>query len=137
MSNADQVVFQGSGDAGVVTDLWSSSYGMPATDATLDYQPATGSLADGVYTFAVSRALDTGDADQDQVIVCGKDYDMGWTGHKTSSSLGKHNVKGKFSLSLAEDCSITINKESSAADSSVATKFNALVAMATFLFVLS
>ena len=113
----------------MVTDLWSTGYSMPKTDTTQNYEPTTGTLADGVYTFAVTRALDTGDADQDQVLVCGQDYDMAWTGHKSSGNLGKHNIKGEFSISLADDCTVSM------ADSSFAMTFSALIAILAALIV--
>ena len=112
MTNVDQVVFAGSGDAGTVTDLWSTGYSRPTTDTTQDYTPATGTLANGVYTFAVTRPLDTGDSDQDQVLVCGNDYEMEWTGNKDTADLSKHTTRDGFTLKLAADCTVSIEAES-------------------------
>ena len=116
MTNVDQVVFAGSGDAGTVTDLWSTGYSRPTTDTSQDYTPATGTLADDVYTFAVTRPLDTGDSDQDQVLACGNDYEMEWTANKDTADLNKHTTRAGFTLKLAADCTATIEKDESGSD---------------------
>ena len=107
MSNTDQVVFQGNGN---VLDLWSTGYSTPSEDASQNYDPSTGTLSDGAYSFSSLRALDTGDADQDMVLTCGNSYQMMWTGNKNTAFLEMHTNKGVFTLNLADDCTVGINE---------------------------
>ena len=103
MSNTDMVMFQGAGN-GDVTDLWSTSYGMPSTDTTQDYTVNKNEKVGSAYNFVVERALDTSDS-QDKALACGNNYQMAWVAHDSSSYLTKHNKKGKFSLDISADCS--------------------------------
>ena len=109
MNNADQIVFQGTGQSGNVIDYWATQNGMPTRDTSQDWEPGYGYLNNGTYSFSVTRELVTNDT-MDMSFICPGIYQMAWTGNSKTSDMVKHNQQGDFQLVLGPNCTTQINQ---------------------------
>ena len=108
MENVDMVLFQGKGDSGEISDLWSMTETMPTKDSSNDYIHQKNQKNNGMYTFTTYRKLDTGDA-KDTVIKCGEDYKMAWTVNSMTAEFAQHNRGDLFTLTTKADCTVVLS----------------------------
>ena len=68
MTNSDIVVFQANGGSSAVTDTYSTGWGQPGTDPSQDVTSSFTQVGSEI-KFTAARALDTGDASRDYLLV--------------------------------------------------------------------
>ena len=128
MANVDMVVMQGK-DNGIMRDLWSTTFGQPKADATDDWKEKAISKDGTMYSFAGYRSLSTGDATEDTVLECGKDYEFYWSGNDMTAEFTKHTKRDEIMVTFNADCSMSTTESSA-----MTTMFNGLLAASALVF---
>jgi len=103
MTNTDMIAWFHQKGRGFATDLWSTQWGRPSTDAIQNIREGEApsyNSSTKMMTFVTRRPLDTGDSSQDFMIPLDESMPMCYAYKKGGSSFEKHDARSVWSLKL-------------------------------------
>lgn len=98
---ADMIQIKAEGINSRVYDKFSQGYISPAEDGQNNLDATFRFFEGDQIRFTITRALDTGDSEQDYLVPVDQEFDLGWAiNYKNNEILNKHNEAGGLSLVL-------------------------------------